>query len=217
MENFVPFTPVNFFQIACDCKYLEPAKQKGDFAFSPKNYQKFLLPDTSGLTGDIPFGKVAMGWNHEGIEFFVHIDQAFEKSSYPLIANGDSIEICIDTRDVKTSGYNTRFCHHFFFLPESFEGRQAGELTRFRTEDTHELCDPNDLKVKSQLKSRDYSLQIFIPAQCLNGYDPDQFDRLGLTYRINRGDGPSQHFSVSSDDYQFEQQPSLWSSVRLIR
>jgi hypothetical protein len=145
------------------------------------------------------------------------VSQAFQRVTYPDIARGDSVELFFDTRDVKTSGFNTRFCHHFFFLPEAVDGHQAGEITRFRTEDIHELCDPKELKVKSQLKSNSYQMQIFIPAHCLHGYDSEQFDRLGFTYRINRPDGPSQHFSVVTDDYQVEQQPSLWSSVRLVK
>jgi hypothetical protein len=123
----------------------------------------------------------------------------------------------IDTRDVKTAGFNTRFCHHFFFLSEPVEGLVAGEITRFRTEDTHELCDPQDLKVISSRKKNSYTMNLFIPGSCLYGYDPDQFNRLGFTYRLNRAHGFPQHFSVVSEDYQIEQQPSLWSSLRLIK
>jgi hypothetical protein len=58
-------------------------------------------------------------------------------------------------------------------------------------------------------------MKIFIPSQALYGYDVKQFDRLGFTYRINRTGGKPQHFSVNSQDYQIEQQPSLWSSISL--
>ena len=102
-------------------------------------------------------------------------------------------------------------------MPEPLEGIQAGELTRFSTEDKHELCDPKDLKVKSQIGSRSYSMKIFIPSHCLVGYDPEQFDRLGFTYRINRSHKDPQHFSVVTQDFQIEQQPSLWASLKLLR
>ena len=215
----------------------------------------------------------------EGIELQVVVNQPVQECFYPDVSRGDGIELFFDTRDVKTSGYNTRFCHHFFFLPEAVDGHQAGELTRFRTEDVHDLCDPNELKIKSreaiaklpaaqnrpfdascrgggsstppsmseppphepakpvlargvkiidfslaasfattsQTSSRGYSLQIFIPSQCLYGYDPDQFDRMGFSYRLNRYRGDPQHFSAVTDEYQIEQQPSLWSSVQLVR
>jgi hypothetical protein len=168
------------------------------------------------LCGEESFAVIAMGWNAEGIECLITIESPFVKAFFPDITRGDSVELFFDTRDVKTSGFNTRFCHHFFFLAEPVEGRQAGELTRFRTEDTHVLCDPAALKVQAKTKSRTQTLHIFIPAQCLHGYDPEQFSRLGFSYRVNRAEGFAQHFTVLSEDYQIEEQPSLWSSLRLV-
>lgn len=211
-ETVVSLTPVNFFQIGFDCASVD-AKAKNGLQKS----QRHLLPDTSALCNEEHFAKVWLGWHHDGLEAYAEVRQPVQKCSFPDFINGDSIELFIDTRDVKTSGFNTRFCHHFFFLPEAVDGRSAGEVTRFRTEDVHELCDPNELKVKSQLKSQSYHMQIFIPSHCLYGYDPDQFDRMGFTYRINRPDGSPQHFSVVSEDFQVEQQPSLWSSARLVK
>lgn len=211
MEDFAALTPINFFQIVCDCYSVEAGFPK----LTAKNFHKYLLPDLSNLCSEKPFAEIAMGWNQEGLEIYASVSQPCRKTHYPEVMRGDSLELCIDTRDVKTAGFNTRFCHHFFFLPEAFEGHIAGEVTRFRTEDTHPLCDPEELKVKSQVKKDSYIMQIFIPAHCLHGYDPEQFDRMGFTYRINRTGGPPQHFSVVTEDYQIEQQPSLWSSVRL--
>ena len=122
----------------------------------------------------------------------------------------------IDTRDLKSAGFNTRFCHHFYFLAQAVEGQQAGEITHFRTEDRHPLCDSQALECQIKSSSKDYILQIFIPSQCLYGYDPKQFDRLGFTYRINRVGGHPQHFTVVSEEYQIDQQPSLWGSLRLV-
>lgn len=216
-ETVNPLSPVNFFQICADCNHL-PGKGESSFpALTSSNAKKYRLPDTSALCGEHRFADISIGWSAEGLEIYAAINQPFQRVSYPDPSSGDSLEIFIDTRDVKTSGFNTRFCHHFFFMAEPIEGVQAGELTRFRTEDAHELCDFSKLLVKSTVKSTGYILQIFIPAQCLNGYDVDQFDRLGFTYRVNRSHGSPQHFSVTSDDYQLEQQPSLWSSLKLIK
>lgn len=216
MEENVSLTPINFFQVSIECHPLPPAKE-APFALNAKNYRKYLLPNLSALTDETPFAEVAMGWCREGLELFVLIQQPYARACYPQFEKGDSLELCIDTRDVKTSGYNTRFCHHFFFLPEAVEGLKAAELTKFRTEDAHELCPSADLQVQSTLKTDHYTMQCFIPSHCLQGYDPDQFDRMGMTYRINRANGSPQHFSVLSEEYKFQEQPSLWSSVRLIR
>jgi len=215
MEADVPFTPVNFFQIEADCKKL-PSEKKEGFGITKKNYARYLLPDTSALLGEKHFAEVSLAFGVSGIECFVLVSQPFQSSNYPQIERGDSMEVCIDTRNIKTSGYNTKFCHHFFCLPEAVDGHQAGEMTRFRTEDAHDLCNPDDLLVKSELYSNSYGLWLFIPSHCLHGYDPEQHRKIGFTYRINRSRGVPQHFSVSSEDYQFAQQPALWSSVQLI-
>lgn len=214
MEDSIPFTPINFFQISLDCRKINSTSQ-APFALNQKNISRHLLPETGSMTGEICFGDVAIGWSFEGIELYVMVKQPYLKSCYPNYDKGDSFELCIDTRDVKTSGYNTRFCHHFVFLPEAVEGLQGVELTKFRTEDAHELCNPKDLQVKATFKSDYYILQCFIPAHCLSGYDPEQFERLGMTYRINRSSGRPQHFAVVAEDYKFQEQPSLWASLRL--
>ena len=52
----------------------------------------------------------------------------------------------------------------------------------------------------------------FFPA--LVGYDPDQFSRLGFTYRITAG-SKRQHFSASSE-IGFEHDSSFWATVYLV-
>lgn len=208
-------TPVHFFQMNVDCRYLDP-----ELAFPALNVKKaidYRLPDTSMLCAEELFADVAMGWNENGLEFLIESKESFQESSDIEITQRDSVELFIDTRDIKMSGYATRFCHHFFFLPEAVEGKVAGEITRFRTEDSHELCNPLDLQVSTRVLRKGYEMHIFIPSQCLHGYDPIQVNHLGFTYRINRYGEPSQHFSVTSSDYQIEQQPSLWASFQLIR
>ena len=207
-----PFSlnPVNFFAIACDCRYL-PKKER----FPPS--AQYALPSTHALTNEESFAKVAMGWNEEGIGLQIQVEQAAGHSFYPKVEQGDSIELFFDTRDLKSAGFNTRFCHHFYFLAEGIDGNFAGEITRFRTEDTHPLCDSNELKIKSLIQTSGYALNIFIPNHCLYGYDPAQFNRLGFSYRINRAEGFPQHLSVVTEDFPVDQQPSLWASLKLIK
>lgn len=212
-EDQFALSPINFFQISFDCHFLEGPFPK----LAKQKSSKYRLPDLSDLCAEDSFAEVSLAWNSSGIEVLVSIDKSFEQCQLPDVTKGDSVELFIDTRDVKTSGHNTRFCHHFFFLPESIDGVSAGEITRFRTEDTHELANGNDLRVKSIMKAQNYLMQIFIPGECLVGYDPDQFDRMGFSYRINRYKDLPQHFSAVTQEFQIEQQPSLWSSAKLVK
>lgn len=215
VQDLPSITPINFFQISLNCYYLPIA---GKFPrINSTNMGQYVLPDTSVLCHEEHFANVAMGWNEEGIECMCVVHKKFEDAFYPDVIRGDSVEIFFDTRDVKSSGYNTRFCHHFFFLPEEVDGHQVGELTHFRTEDRHVLCDAETLDVKVHFKKNSYILSCFIPRTSLFGYDSEQFDRLGFSYRINRPYWESQHFAVVTEDYKLEQQPSLWSSIRLVK
>lgn len=202
-------SPINFFALEIDCHQIPKDGLQ-------KLGGRYLLPDTSDLCNDSPFASIGIGWGAEGIAAEIDVRQAFNQAVYPNPQQGDSIELFIDTRDLKSTGFNTRFCHHFCFLPEEVDGFLAGEITHFRTEDAHDLCDPSLLQVKAFFKKSAYSLQIFIPSECLHSYDPDQFDRLGFTYRINRFGQPPQHFNIISTEYQIDQHPALWSSLRLI-
>lgn len=213
-ETEIQLTPVSFFALGFDCRRLSN-KVKGSDPYPIPEMAKYALPDTGFLCHEWHFADVAMGWHEEGIGFQVKVSAPPHQSSYPSIERGDSVELFIDTRDLKSAGFNTRFCHHFFFLPQDVDGHIAGEITHFRTEDTHPLCETSDLYVKTKADSKEYVMKIFIPAKCLHGYDPKQFDRIGFTYRINRYGGAPQHFAVVSNEYPVDQQPSLWSSLSL--
>lgn len=214
-ETPIQLNPVGFFALGFDCRHL-PGSSKGDDAYPMPSFPKYALPDTSFLCQDWHFADLAMGWSEDGLGFQIKVSAPPLQSVFPAIEKGDSVELFIDTRDLKSAGFNTRFCHHFFFLPQAIEGNIAGEITRFRTEDTHPLCEASDLFLNAKIESREYRMKIFIPAKCLHGYDPKQFDRLGFTYRINRYGGAPQHFSVVTAEYPVDQQPALWSSIRLV-
>lgn len=214
-ESRFSLAPIHFLQVRTRCPRL-PSHSFPSLE-TVKKIEPYLLPDLTNFCGDESFASVAMGWSPEGLEFQVAVQVPVEHVFYPAVEKGDSIELFIDTRDVKTAGTNNRFCHHFFFLPESLEGRQAGEITKFRTEDKHDWCDPNELLVKVKKNAKGYIAKIFIPAQCLQGYDPEQCSSIGFTYRINRFGAISQHYSVDSQDFPMEQQPALWSSITLVQ
>jgi hypothetical protein len=202
-ERFPPIAPIHFFRLNVDVKYgKEPAK-------------KHRLPDTSELLGEDSFADVALAWHEEGIYTRVTVHQKFEESVYPKYDQGDAIELFFDTRDLKEAGFPTRFCHHFLILPQEVQGVQALELTRFRTEDSHPLCDPRAIQVSTENSFREFTVNIHLPAEILHGYDPHAFDRLGFTYCIHRPKRPSQHFAVSSAYVSVAQHPSLWATCKL--
>jgi hypothetical protein len=196
-EELPALSPVQFFALSWDCPYL-----KGDLRVSGDHQ----IPSTVELLGEEEFAELFMGWNEQKIEMEVRTHRR---------TNRDSVEIFFDTRDLKTKAQVSKYCHHFIFTPDEKEGFFGREITRFRNEDIHRLCDPSELGVDVESDESSYILRIRIPAICLFGYDPFQFQRLGFTYRVNRADLPSQHFAVSSEEFNIEQQPSLWATCKL--
>lgn len=198
-ENLQPLLPVDFFEMGLDITL----------------NKKLDLPDTSDLLGEASFGDLTLLLKQDGIHIQATVKKPFEECFYPDYEKGDCLELFFDTRDLKTAGFMTRFCHHFLILPVEVQGITSREVTQFRTEDTHPLCDPADLEVQPDFSSSRYQLNIFIPAHCLHGYDPLSFKRLGFTYRLNRFQGEPQHFSVSSRNFNIVQHPSLWASLQI--
>jgi hypothetical protein len=178
-----------------------------------KNAHK--LESFSRLLNEDQFADVSLAWNEESLIVEVEVFKPFEEASYPDYDKGDAIELFFDTRDLKSAGFMTRFCHHFVILPKDVQGVQVQELTTFRTEDTHPLCDSADISLQTTFTAKGYKMTITFPAHTLHGYEPSIYDRLGFTYRIHRYKGSSQHFSVSSHLYKIEQHPSLWASMTL--
>lgn len=205
-EDLPALSPVQFFGLACDCPFL-----KG----SLKPEKSHLLPLTNDLLEEEAFADVYAGWNVDKLAFYVAVHRPFQKIGEGDFRKGDSVELFIDTRDLKTKGVVSRFCHHFVFFPVETQNFYGREVTRFRNEDMHRLCHPEDLHVVPDLDEDSYRLSIEIPATCLHGYDPLSFSRIGFTYRINRADGPPQHFAVSSEEYAIEQHPATWGTFKL--
>jgi hypothetical protein len=206
-EDLPSLSPVQFFGLSAECHFLSKGQLKPD--------RQYLLPSSSDLLGEESFVEIYVAWNFEKIKFLVESSVPFQEVNETDFRKGDSIEIFLDTRDLKSKGI-TRFCHHFVFFPALCQGYFGREVTRFRNEDTHKLCHPEDLIVSTKVLSRGYVLEIEIPSQCLTGFDPIAFPRIGFTYRINRKAAPPQHFAVSSEEYNIEQHPSTWGTLKLI-
>jgi len=211
IEACPALAPVEFFALEGELPYVKGTP-------TAKQMRKnCLLPKMGEWLGEETFADVAISWNETGLFVHLFVEKPFEEAAYPKFTEGDAFELFCDTRDLKEAGFPTRFCHQFLFLPQPVQGIQAQEITRFRTEDTHPLCEAEDLEIKAVMGKKEYTLELFIPANCLHGFDPASFDRIGLTYRIHRHKGTPQHFALSSQHFSLEQHPRLWASFRFVK
>lgn len=201
--------PSDFFSFSFNAEFVE---KESDFGAK----KRFALPDTSPFLAERGFASFFLGWNYNGLFFASEVDKPYEKSLLPSYQSGDALELFIDTRDIKSAGFVSRFCHHLLILPQPVDGVQSKELTRFRfEEDSHPLPDPNFLKVDCDLHKKSYLLKVFIPAEILHGFDPKSFNRLGFTLCLHQVAGDPQHFALSEQGSSLEQHPALWPSFHL--
>ncbi len=207
-DDVPSLSPVQFFGVTADCLSVK-GKLKAE--------KDYLLPSTSDLLGEESFADVYAGWNVDKLAFQFLVHAPFQKIGEGDFRRGDSIELFIDTRDMKTKATISKFCHHFVFFPEITQNFYGREVTRFRSDDMHKLCHPEDLQIVPKIGDDSYSLSIEIPSHCLYGYDPLSFSRLGFTYRINRFGSTAQHFAVSSEEYTIELHPATWGTLKLQR
>lgn len=198
-----PLLPADFFL------YQVEIKKAHDFK------KLTQLPDLSELLAEESLAEVSLGWNEGGILGLVEVKQPLQASFFPGYAKGDALEIFIDTRDLKKGGFASQFCHQFVLLGQEVEGIVVQEVTRFRGEDSHPLCDPGLVEVKSVLSKKGYSLSFYLPKEVLHGYDPEQCPRLGFAYRIFRHKGKPSHFPFSFKNFEPLMHTAQWASLIL--
>ena len=201
LNELSPIPPACFFNVSTKVR-----KKVGRLTY---------LPDMSGYLNEKAFGRIAVVWSPGGLTLHVHVKKSLEESLYPKYRDSDSLEIFLDTRDLKNAQSVHRFCHHFVFLPEEVDGVQAQEVTRFRSDETHELAASELFVVQVKVGKRDYEMEIHIPKEAMHGYDPTEFKRLGFAYRLNRMNGDPQHFNLSSRFFSLEKHPGLWATLIL--
>jgi hypothetical protein len=94
-----------------------------------------------------------------------------------------------------------------------FAGR-LGEIPRAR--EHPQPVRPEELQVQSSFAADGYRLQAFLPAKCLTGYLPQEFDRIRLFYEVADEELGQQPQSLASG-YRYNEDPSLWVETHLDR
>jgi hypothetical protein len=205
-EEVPALSPLSFFSFKIPCFYSK----------SSLLGKKHLLPSFSDWLEEEEFAKVFFAWNEEELILNAEVQTSYETSAFPDYRKGDCIELFIDTRDLKQKTTVGRFCHHFVFFPEKVLNAFGREVTRFRADDMHPLCNPDDFMVEAEILPSHYRIHVQIPKNCLTEYDPKGLPRIGFAYQIHRCGQPSQHFNISSFEMEIEDNPHLWATLKLI-
>jgi hypothetical protein len=76
--------------------------------------------------------------------------------------------------------------------------------------------DSEILRVRSDVRQKGYRLEAFVPAAALTGFDPAEQPQLGFTYAVVDRELGEQTLTVGSE-FPYQSDPSLWSTLDLVR
>lgn len=181
-----------------------------------------LLPKLGDIDGKKDFADVWACWNDTGLALACRV---IGKKKLPVCDpknywTGDNLRVCIDTRDARANKRATRYCHQFYFLPTGAgrDGKQpvAGGAKIQRAKEDAPLASADSLLIRSAVSRTGYTLEAFIPAECLFGFNPTDHPRIGIYYILEDAELGQQCLTVGDDLYWYVD-PSTWATAILSR
>ena len=214
-----PLIPQRFlFRFAAPCRYREPI-------WTPQGTgldETYRLAGLATLEGRRQSAEVRAGWSEAGLGFWVGVTGKRQKpwcrDSRP--DDSDGLHVWIDTRDVHDVHRASRFCHRLVFLPVGAGASHTQPVAQWlpinRARAQPRAFSADSLQVRSKLQKGGYTLEAFIAAEALTGFDPREYPRLGFAYAVLDRELGEQTFGVGSP-MPYQEDPSLWATLELVR
>lgn len=179
------------------------------------------IDNRAAMDGLKNFADVRFAWNEFGlgIELEVKGKDRAPVGDAGRARGSDGISVWIDTRDSRGSHRATRYCHQFHFLaagagPDKDEPSFAQSKIHRALEDAP-MADADSVLVRRTRIRGGYVLEAFLPADALNGYDPEQHPRLGIFWSVRDDELGEQLLSIGPE-FPFWEDPTLWSVLQLM-
>lgn len=216
MTELIP--PAFLFRMALPVRKSEKLPRTGR---SPLQLgTEFALADLGELAQGQRFADISLAWNEQGFgcRIVVKGRKSAPRCDYSQLLNSDGLNLWIDTRSTQNIHRASRFCHHFCVLPAgSLRDRSqpvARQIPISRAKEDAPQCDPKLILVHSEIQDTGYTLEVWLPAEVLQGYDPESNPRLGFYYHIRDHELGDQYLSVGPE-FPFDHDPSLWWPLEL--
>ena len=213
-------------------KTTESSKSRVDSLIDWDLDQSHQLPHFAALAGYASRATAWAGWASDGLYFKMTITG---KSSPPRFYGNtggvsDGLRVWVDTRSSPGIHRATRFCHCFHLFPgqpedadSSFDetddvSRQPrGVLDTIpRARETPAAIESEKIIVSSHFEKNGYTLWSHVPASCLTGYAPDQFDAISLFVEVVDFELGTQSISLGPE-LRYVEDPSLWIRAELTK
>ena len=178
------------------------------------------VPDLEPLENSPRWAEVRLGWNTQGLGITVIADGVAPQQLTERRPEGFAVaQFWVDTRDTRNVSRATRFCHRFNVRIDRGEsrGRLQAQVTqrpvaRATADAPLSRCD--EVLTRAELSRTGWLLELFLPGQVLNGFDPDTNRRLGFAYQIADHVREDQFLAVGGD-FPIGENPSLWATLEL--
>ncbi len=179
------------------------------------------LPQTALLDGRDPWAEVRVGWNPRGLAIGVEAE-----GDLIGLSAGDQSEglyggsFWVDTRDTRDVSRATRFCHRFDATFAHGGTKTSLDATVRPRPINRAVADApiakaNLIQATAERTKSGWRLELFLPAESLNGFDPDNNRRLGFCYQVTDPAQPLELLGVGRE-FPIGENPSLWSTLELV-
>jgi hypothetical protein len=209
-----------WFRIAASCPRVEEMPRPDDRKRLLDLPSACALPDGARLEGLASWAEVRIAWNPRGLGIAVIAEGLADPQLAPDRPEGFAdVQFWVDTRDTRDVSRATRFCHRF-----AAPLRLRGTGRKLEAEVVHRpiaraVADPpmsrtGLIESRAELTRTGWILEVFLPAQILNGFDPETNRRLGFAYQVADHVRSDQFLGVGRD-FPVGENPSLWSTLDL--
>lgn len=209
-----------FFAFEFPIRYCpKPPQVDGDVS---KWSAEYLAPPLVEIDDVEPFADVYWAWNEDGFHaaFDVPNRTSAPQSDPKHWWKKNGLRLCLDTRDARDIKRATRFCHFFYILPvgggKNGKAPVIGTHRMSRSKEPPPPVDVKKIQIASYVSRAGYSVEVGIPAGCLQGWDPAEHPRIGVFYKVKDTQHGGQHLTVD-DELGWNTDPSTWATGVLVR
>jgi hypothetical protein len=216
-----PLLPQAFwFRPAFSCPRVDKMPSSGAAGSLVELPESCSIPSLQQLDQPAAWASVRAGWNAEGIGLVVLAAGVPAAQLNHRPEGFATVRFWLDTRDTRGVSRATRFCHHFVAKMESRRTLGPLKVHVERREIARSLDDPPPCRLdviaaRAAVTSAGWRLELFLPVQVLNGFDPETNRRLGFAYQITDYVRDDQFLSVGRD-FPIGENPSLWATLELL-
>lgn len=215
MNSVIPAT--FSFRFALPLQRVDALPRKGKRLLKLTDDCRLFWPGSDLNEGQQPL-KLSAAWNPKGIGIAAEVigKQHPAVSDIDRPDETDAVQIWINTRNTTTIHRANRLCHHFCLLPNGGGDNGLDPVVRqlpiARANEDPPISSPDKFTIRSERSADGYSFEAWIPASCLNGFDPAESSQLAF-YAMLRDSELGDHCLTVDAAFPFASDPSLWQTL----